>query len=121
MPKPRKNEVIQAPYFTWKLRLRDGVYYADGRANSTNVGRHSLHERDHAAALERLGELDVAKAIEHGLAVATPNRPGDKRLPLPEGREMYDSWIQRPFAVGGDMCEPRDIRTRGYELAGSPR
>jgi hypothetical protein len=54
MPKKRKNELIRCRHFAWRLGVRDGVYYADGRSNKPNAGRHSLGCRTNSEAMERL-------------------------------------------------------------------
>jgi len=46
MPAKRKGELVLGQYFKWVVDTRKGVYRADGRSNSPNVGRHSLGVRD---------------------------------------------------------------------------
>ena len=71
MPKQRQNEIINCQYFNWKLLRRKGIYYADGRSNIQDHGRHSLSTRDRDEALQNLEQLDLIKAIELGLADQT--------------------------------------------------
>ncbi len=67
MPKKPKYELVRCNYFAWRLSRRKGVWYADGRTNVINVGRHTLSTRDRAEALKALAELDEACAIKFGL------------------------------------------------------
>ena len=61
---------ISVKHFTWRFFRRDGVYYADGRTNKYQLGKHSLGTRDREEALARLKLLDQQKAVEHGLISA---------------------------------------------------
>lgn len=54
VPKKRTKEEIQCRYFRWLLGTRNGVYFADGRANMPSLGRQSLGTRDRAEALRDL-------------------------------------------------------------------
>jgi integrase len=102
MPAKRQKERVVGTYFVWLLGRRGGVYYADGRSNSPNAGRHSLGTRDYDEALEALKQLDLVKAVELGLADRTAladARPG--QLSLDEGRRLYLEHVQRPRVVGG--------------------
>lgn len=102
MPKKRTNELIQSTYFRWILRERAGVYFADGRANQTRVGRHSLGTRDRSEALELLRELDLTKAVEHGLADASLLKTSESSLlGLDRGRQLYEDHVRRPHVTGG--------------------
>ncbi|QGJ71496.1 Site-specific tyrosine recombinase XerD [Planctomycetales bacterium 10988] len=102
MANQRTNEKVSAQYFTWGLRKRNGVFFADGRACTPNLGRHSLATRDREMALKNLTELDRLKAVEHGLAdpsILEANLDSD--LPLENGRQLYMEYAQRPRVVGG--------------------
>jgi hypothetical protein len=97
MPKPRKNEKVCCPYFAWRLSCRQGVWYADGRSNTPDAGRHSLGTFDREEALRLLPQLDQARAEALGLAAAstlatTASRP----LSLAEGRRLYEEYVTRP-------------------------
>jgi hypothetical protein len=46
VPRKAKKERIDGRYYIWLLGTRHGVYYADGRSNRRNAGRHSLGSRD---------------------------------------------------------------------------
>jgi integrase len=102
MPKKRTKELITGKHFQWRLGQRDGVYYADGRSNRPNAGRHSLGTRDRAKALEELKRLDVVKAVAFGLADRRSlDQPAADVLSLEEGRRRYEAHVARPPVTGG--------------------
>lgn len=76
---------IAGEFFAWNLFRRDGVWYADGRNNMPNLGKHSLGTRDREAALRAVHELDRRKAVDQGIVRS-----------LPEGRQgvvsIVDGW-----------------------------
>ena len=77
MPKKTKYEHVIGRYFTWRLYLRpSGVWYADGRANDPDPGRHSLGTKDRDEALEAVRQLDLVQAVE--LGKADPKELGDR-------------------------------------------
>ena len=102
MPKRRKYEIIHCQHFKWRLISRQGVWYADGRSNIPNAGRHSLGTRDKEQALNCLPELDRSRAVDLGLA---PQLNGAEEfirpLPLEEGRRLYEEFVKRPRVAGG--------------------
>ncbi len=102
MPKQRKNEQIRCPHFTWKLARRNNVWYADGRSNSVNAGRHSLGTKSKEVALRQLPGLDQARAEDLGL-IPKPHRDPAQvvLLLLEEGRKLYEQHIARPQLAGG--------------------
>jgi integrase len=106
MPRKTKNERVAGQFFRWLLGSRAGVFYADGRSNPRDAGRHSLATRDRTEALRRLARLDATKAVEFGLAPASllTAEAGDL-LPLEEGRHLYLRHVRRPPVLGG--AEPR--------------
>lgn len=82
--------------------MRDGVYYADGRSNHANPGRHSLNTRDLDQARKRLAKLDLKRAVDLGLAKALPLvLEPDQPLTLEVGRQLYEDYIHRPIVAGG--------------------
>lgn len=102
MPKQRTNELIRCLHFTWRIYRRGETWYADGRTNSINVGRHSLETSDKEEAIRVLSRLDEERAVTHGLIerkahVAAPAA----RLKLAEGRARYEAHIARPRITGG--------------------
>ena len=102
MPKKRKNDQVKCSYFLWRLISRHGVWYADGRTNIPNAGRHSLNTRDKKQAIELLSELDRVRAVEVGLAPKTilPMAKGTP-LTLEGGRRLYETHLRRPRVTGG--------------------
>lgn len=88
MAKSKKQPAsISAKYFTWRFFRRDGVYYADGRTNKYQLGKHSLGTRDREEALTRLKLLDEQKAVEHGLISAAA-------LEMCSSPSIADGWRQ---------------------------
>ena len=102
MPKPRKNEQVRCTHFTWRLVNRGGIWYADGRSNTINAGRHSLGTNDKREAIKLLPELDRVRAEDLGLVPrsAAGNSRGQPLL-LDEGRKLYETHIARPRVTGG--------------------
>jgi integrase len=102
MPRPHSKERIVCRHFAWLLGRRDEVWQADGRSNRPNVGRHSLGTADYQDAKRLLAELDLTKAVEHGLADASALAPiGREELPLDEGRRLYMDHVARARVAGG--------------------
>ncbi|WP_437191161.1 tyrosine-type recombinase/integrase [Planctomicrobium sp. SH527] len=102
MPKPRKKELLRCRYFSWLLGQRNGVYFADGRSNHPPLGRHSLSTRERSEALTALEELDVVKAVEHGLAERhLLSTLAQEKLSLEAGRTLYEQHVKRPRIAGG--------------------
>jgi integrase len=100
MPK-RSKDRIAGKHFTWNLFARDGVWYADGRHNSPNVGKHSLGTRDRQEALRALHELDGRLAVDLKLAPPPPaGAGGHPEVPIADGWDRYLAHVARP-AVGG--------------------
>jgi integrase len=92
---------IAGRYFTWTLFLRDGVYYADGRHNAPNVGKHSLGTTEREEAERQLHRLDARKAVEFGLAAPVPDTAAGERISINEGWQRYLSHVARPSVLDG--------------------
>ena len=102
MPKHRKSEAIRCVYFMWLLTIRQGIWYADGRSNTPNAGRHSLGTADRDEALKLLPQLDLTRAEDLGLVPRSErNTPAPRSLTLAEGRRLYEAHIARPRVTGG--------------------
>lgn len=103
MPRKRKKERVPGQYYDWLLGTRDnGVYYADGRSNKPDLGRHSLDTREREAALENLRRLDLVKAVEFGKAdAALLKEDQNKLLSLEDGQKRYMEHVSRPAVQGG--------------------
>ena len=67
MPRQPKERPIVCDFFIWRLWRRNGVYYADGRGRSHDLGKHSLGTRDRTEAMVRLRQLDLQMAADQGL------------------------------------------------------
>lgn len=108
MPKPRKYEQVRCPYFTWRLVNRGNKWYADGRSNTPNAGRHSLGTSDKEEAIRLLPELDRVRAEDLGLKPRSTESVTQLRtLPLAEGRKLYEKHIARPRVAGGVRASTR--------------
>lgn len=101
MPKDRKYDLIRCTNFTWTLFQRQGVWYADGRSNDINPGRHSLGTRIRAEAERSLNHLDTSRAVDLGLAKAAPVQLAQTTLTLVAGRQLYEEHLDRPRISGG--------------------
>ncbi len=102
----RKNlqsETIPCQYFRWRLiRRPSGVYYADGRANTIQLGRHSLGSRKQHEALENLRHLDLKLAVQHGRAdPRVLEMQPEQLLPVSEGIALYLDYVGRAEVAGG--------------------
>lgn len=111
MPKPRIKLEVSGQYFRWLVGRRNGVYFADGRANQPPLGRHSLGTRDESEALEELKQLDLSMAVRQGLADASLLKTEAQQiLSWIDGRKIYESHIKRPLISGG----PRPATAKRY-------
>jgi integrase len=109
MPRKATNPPVQCRYFAWKMRQRNGVWFADGRSGAHDVGRHSLNTRDVAEARRLLVDLDVEKAIERGLAPpAARAATGPAPLDLEAGMARYLEHLGRPPQLGG--IKPKSLQ-----------
>jgi integrase len=108
MPKPGKYEQIQCTHFLWRLLRRDGVFYADGRSNKQNAGRHSLGTRNKEETRSLLMQLDSQRAVDLGL-ISAPVSPIQQKkiLTLTEGRRLYEEHLARSLVTGGVRSSTR--------------
>lgn len=126
MPRKPKAKPIQCKYFLWRLFQREGVWYADGRTNQPNVGKHSLATRDRDEALNNLHRLDKKLALREGLINADESVESE-HITLSRGWAMYLTHAGRPDVLGGAsegtlkryraVCEKhlRHCQTHGLE------
>lgn len=99
MPKPSKFPTLQMPHYRWKLTLRKGTYYADGRAgNPVNIQPISLGTTDRDQALAYLRELDRRTYQERN---AVAGESAKTRLTMDQGRQAYEKKIGRSKIAGG--------------------
>lgn len=102
MPKKLKYERYAGKYFSWTLLQRNGVFWADGRSNSINAGRHSLGTKIREEAVDALQHLDLTIAVQHGLADPELLEPQQgAELPLDLGRKLYEDHTKRPKVQKG--------------------
>jgi hypothetical protein len=102
MPRPPRKEQTVCRHFTWLLGRRDDVWQADGRSDRPNVGRYSPGTDDDQGARRLLAELDLTKAIEHGLADPSALVPlRREELLLDEGRRLSMDHVARARFAGG--------------------
>lgn len=105
MPTRQVNEQIDCEHFSWRVYLRDGVYYADGRFSGAPLGRHSLGTRDRVAAMTTLRQLDRVQAMKLGVIPLERPHPvsplNNGPLSIADGRGLYEKYLRRPAATGG--------------------
>lgn len=102
MSKPRKNEQVRCSHFMWLLSTRNGIWYADGRANPVNAGRHSLGTKNRVEALRLLPDLDRVRAEDLGLIQKSDSSSVQAApLSLESGRKFYEEYLARPRVAGG--------------------
>jgi integrase len=115
MPARKKHDHVNCQYFRWRLFQRNGVWYADGRFETLNLGKHSLGTRDRAEAEANLRKLDYRMAVRCGLAKDTGVDP-DERLEVARGWERYLKWCERPEVMGGVSRKTLNKYRRSSEL-----
>jgi integrase len=115
MPRKAKQPKITCQFFVWRLMLRDGVYYADGRGNKLNVGKHSLNTRDKNQALEYLNALDLHMAVKAGLVDETAVIHSED-ISIKAGWRLYYDHCSRGQVLGGVSANTlkryRAVRTK---------
>jgi integrase len=111
MPRKPKQPPIACEFFVWHLRVRGGVFYADSRGGKFNLGKHSLGTKDREEAIDRLRQIDRAKAVELGLVEA--GQPSKQtRIGISDGWRQYLEYSGRSQVLGG--VAPKSLRR--YEL-----
>lgn len=109
--KPKKQAAsISEKHFSWRLFRRDGVFYADGRTNKHQLGKHSLGTRDREEALTRLKQLDQQKAVEHGL-ISADALDSCAAPTIADGWRQYLDEIDSTHVMGG--ATPETIKRYG--------
>jgi len=97
MHKNKENQL----YFNWGFLKRNGVFYADGRSNTPNLGKHSLGTRKRSEAEENLQHLDFKFAVQNGLIVETLTDEGFPTISIEIGWKEFLEHCQRPRVMGG--------------------
>lgn len=110
MPKKSKYELIQSRFFRWRIMTNQFlVWYADGRSNHLNLGRHSLGTKSKDEAIQLLHQLDAVMAVRHGLADASIlGEEDEEQLTLAEGVRLYLKYVGRPEVAGG--ASPKTVK-----------
>ncbi len=116
MPRKGKQPRIACQYFTWRLMVRDGVYYADGRGEKFGIGKYSLETRDKDQALANLKELDLLQAVEAGLVDESATSSNNNDISITAGWQMYYDFCGRSQVLGGvsqnTLKRYRAVRTK---------
>jgi integrase len=99
MPRKPKDQKI-CEHFVWVLFRRGDTWYADGRSNIPDLGKHTLGVTDKGDAIEALRELDRRMAAKLKLIDLLPE-DNHKEIPVTEAWENYLSFIGRSQALGG--------------------
>lgn len=99
MPRKPKDQRV-CEYLTWVLFRRGDTWYADGRSNIPDHGKHTLGVTDKSDAIEALRELDRRMAAKLKLIDVLPE-DNHKGISINEAWENYLSFIGRSQALGG--------------------
>lgn len=91
LPRKPSGDPVKGAHFEWIVYRRpNGFFYADGRSNRPNLGRHSLGTQDRSKAIEQVRALDHVKAIEHGrVAPPASSESPMSSVSLEEGQEVF--------------------------------
>ena len=105
---PRKYEWISCINFRWKLYLRDGVWYGDGRPRR---GRYSLGTSDPEKARRLLSELDAAVARREQNQKTNQATEKNQPIGIQEGWERFIENGNRPgFLLGHSPATTKKYR-----------
>lgn len=109
--------MIECPNFSWKLFLRDGVYYADGRSHGH--GKPSLGTRKRPEAIESLFKLDRLVGVtlnskEEPSAVSVHSAVASHiPISIKAGWDLYIDTKSVPIYLGG-LKESSIRKYRGH-------
>lgn len=96
-----RKTLDEALNYNWSVFQRRQMYYADGRSNSPDLGRHSLGTRNRAEANQQLHLLDRKLAIENGIVVEPLGDTAFPAIPIGVGMGQYLDHCRRPRVMGG--------------------
>jgi len=107
-----KPTSVDCRYFTWRLRNRKGIWYADSRGNNKLKGRrHSLGTRDLDEAKKFVHVLDEQMAVDQGLIqFRQKSDSAEFNLSIEEGIAIYAIHLARPRAAKG----PKESTRKRY-------
>lgn len=115
MPRPSRQPLINCAYYVWRLFVRGGMYYADGRSNRPQLGKHSLSTKERKEALARLNVLDATIARDNGLCTSVPASMSSAPT-IDSGWDLYTRHSARPEILGGTASITRkrfrSVRTK---------
>ena len=110
----KQREEIQCRHFRWIIKVRKGVYQADGRSNQISAGRHSLGTRDLQEARKHIHKLDEKMAEKLGLIrFSRRENDADFKLTLDHGIGAYLEHIELPKIAGGVAATTQKRYKRG--------
>ena len=116
MPRKGKQPRIACQYFTWRLMVRDGVFYADGRGEKFSLGKYSLETRDQDQALANLKDLDVHMAVKACLVDESATTKSNNDISIVAGWQMFYDFCGRSQVLGGvtpnTLKRYRAVRTK---------
>ncbi len=131
MGKRNDSQTIRCEHFTWKMFRRGTIFYADGRAGATNLGKHSLSAKTEEEAIKNLQRLDRVKARERGLI--NDEGPLSSAAPKPEPEpvsigvgwakflERFDNLVVMGSRSENTLIRYREIRQKHIEFCQSQR
>lgn len=111
MGKKRHAQIIACKYLRWRLYKRGRLYWADGRSNTVDAGRHPLSTANYDEALEAIHQLDAVRAVNLGLADACILQEiEDNEIDFDTGTQLYLKHVGRPAVMSG----PRPVTKKRY-------
>lgn len=103
-PGKKQTHKIECRFFKWQIYLRQpsGMWYADGRSNDIDLGRHSVGTRSLQDAKDLIHDLDLVQAVKFKKAhPRLLSQCSDNSLPIERGLELHEAHTERPDVAGG--------------------
>lgn len=124
MGRQKSSQTIRCRYYTWKLFRRGAIYYADGRSNATNLGKHTLSARTEEKALQSLHRLDEKMARNAGLIPRDPKvstvASEEKPIRITDGWAKYLEHVDNAVVSGTrsvhTLTRYREVRTKHVQF-----
>lgn len=101
----KKSISVPGTFFLWKMFLRNGVHYVDGRGNNPALKKYSLGTRDRTVALQLLTQLDHQLAVEQGLASEKDSFVNTHSNRVKDVWRDFLEYCGRPAISGGTSSE----------------